>query len=208
MSNLNIKITADRGRTYQIQSKQYEKLESLITHAKDTMTRPCIYHMLSWISSPDDFKASKRDLIKLFNRKLKKQYKSLKQEVPDTLVAYSIEFKYTDVNEIDGVHDYPTTGIQLPFLHLHFYVIADCSKCKPVTFTNFAKAALNEIGGLSKSRYFKSNKGDSYKNVKDHFDDSFQRLLYIGKINQKSLEIPFRETFGASSVKPSLNDVI
>ena len=38
------------------------------------------------------------------------------------------------------------------------------------------------------------------KNVKEHFDDSFQRLLYIGKINQKSPEIPYRETFGASRV--------
>ncbi|WP_104500109.1 hypothetical protein [Acinetobacter indicus] len=200
MSNLNVKITTTRGRTYQIEPKQYEKLEKLITYSKDKMTKPCIYHMLSWISSPDDFKASKRDLIKLFSRKLKKQYKGLKQEAPDILVAYSIEFKYTDVNEIDGVHDYPTTEEQLPFLHLHFYVIADCNKCNPVTFTNFAKAALNEIGGLSKSRYFKSNKGESYKNVKEHFDDSFQRLLYIGKINQKSPEIPYRETFGASRV--------
>lgn len=200
MSNLNVRITTTRGRTYQIEPKQYEKLEKLITYSKDKMTKPCIYHMLSWISSPDDFKASKRDLIKLFSRKLKKQYKGLKQEVPNTLVAYSIEFKYTDVNEIDGVHDYPTTEEQLPFLHLHFYVIADCNKCNPVTFTNFAKAALNEIGGLSKSRYFKSNKGESYKNVKEHFDDSFQRLLYIGKINQKSPEIPYRETFGASGV--------
>lgn len=200
MSNLNIKITTKGGRTYQVEQKQYEKLEELITYARDEMTKPCIYHMLSWISSPDDFKASKRDLIKLFSRKLKKQYKGLKQEVPNTLVAYSIEFKYTDVDEINGVHDYPTTEEQLPFLHLHFYVIADCNKCNPVTFTNFAKAALNEIDGLSKSRYFKSNKGESYKNVKEHFDDSFQRLLYIGKINQKSPEIPYRETFGASRV--------
>lgn len=199
MSNLNVTITIG-GRSYQIKTKQYEKLENLITYSKDKMTKPCIYHMLSWISNPDDLKASKRDLIKLFSRKLKKQYKGLKQEAPDTLVAYSIEFKYTDVDEINGVHDYPTTEEQLPFLHLHFYVIADCNKCNPVTFTNFAKAALNEIDGLSKSRYFKSNKGELYKNVKDHFDDSFQRLLYIGKINQKSPEIPYRETFGASRV--------
>lgn len=59
---------------------------------------------------------------------------------------------------------------------------------------------MNEISGITKARYFKSNKGELYKNVKEHFDDSFQRLLYIGKINQKSPEIPFRETFGASSV--------
>ena len=200
MSNLNIKITTKGGNTYQVEPKQYEKLEELITYARDEMSKPCIYHMLSWISSPDDFKESKRDLIKLFSRKLKKQYKGLKQEVPNTLVTYSIEFKYTDVDEINGVHDYPTTEEQLPFLHLHFYVIADCNKCNPVTFANFAKAALNEIDGLSKSRYFKSNKGELYKNVKDHFDDSFQRLLYIGKINQKSPEIPYRETFGASRV--------
>ncbi|MDQ9831567.1 hypothetical protein RFY41_00635 [Acinetobacter soli] len=201
MSNLNIKITTTKGRTYQIEQKQYEKLEKLITYSKDEMTKPCIYHMLSWISHPDSFKISKRDLIKLFNRRLRKQYKKLKQEVPNTLVAYSIEFKYTDVDEINGVCDHPTTGTQqLPFLHLHFYVIADCNKCNPVTFTNFAKAALNEIDGLSKSRYFKSNKGESYKNVKEHFDDSFQRLLYIGKITQKSPEIPYRETFGASRV--------
>ena len=129
MSSLNIKITTKRGRTYQIEPKQYDKLEELITYARDEMSKPCIYHMLSWVSDPNSFKTSKRNLIKLFDRRLRKQYKKLKQEVPNTLVAYSIEFKYTDVDEIHGVHDYPTTEEQLPFLHLHFYIIADCNKC-------------------------------------------------------------------------------
>jgi hypothetical protein len=200
MSNLNIKITTKRGRTYEIEEKEYEKLEHIITYANEEMKNPCIYHMLSWVSDANAFKISKRNLIKLFKRRLKAQYKKLKQEVPNTLVIYSIEFKYTDVDEINGIHDHPTSKVRLPFLHIHFYVIADCIKCNPVTFPNFAKAAMNEISGITKARYFKSNKGELYKNVKEHFDDSFQRLLYIGKINQKSPEIPFRETFGASSV--------
>ena len=69
------------------------------------MKNPCIYHMLSWVSDPEVFKISKRNLIKLFKRRLRAQYKKLKQEVPNTLVIYSIEFKYTDVDEINGIHD-------------------------------------------------------------------------------------------------------
>lgn len=201
MSEINIRITTIKGKTYQVDGKQYDKLERLISYARDEMKQPCIYHLLAWIDEPIAFETSKRDLLKLFKRKLRKQYKQLKQEVPDTLIAYSIEFKYTDADEINGINDYPTTDQQLPFLHIHFYVIADCSKCIPVTFPKFAIDALNEIDGLTKARYFKSNKNEPYKKVKDHFDDSFQRLLYIGKINQKSENIPYRETFGASLLR-------
>lgn len=200
MSNLNIRITNDNGHTYQIKAKQYEKLEALITHARDTMTSPCIYHLLSWVSDAEAFKVNKRDLIKLFKRKLRKQYKRLQQQAPNTLIAYSIEFKYTDNDEREGASNHPVTSVQLPFLHIHFYVIADCNTCNRITFPKFAIDALDEIEGLSKGRYFKSNTGELYKKVKEDFDDSFQRLLYIAKINQKSEHIPFRETFGASSV--------
>lgn len=83
-----------------------------------------------------------REFNKIIQRRLRAQYKKLKQEVPNTLVIYSIEFKYTDVDEINGIHDHPTSKVRLPFLHIHFYVIADCIKCNPVTFPNFAKAAI------------------------------------------------------------------
>lgn len=200
MSTVNIRVTTINGKQYKIKNKQYDKLEALITHAKDKMSNPCIYHMLSWVRFPDRFASEKRNLIKSFKRNLKKQYKTLKQEVPDTLLAYSIEFKYTDGDEIKGVNTHPTTSEQLPFLHIHFHIIADCNNCNPITFPEYARKALNDIEGLDKARYFKSNNDELYKKVKDDFADSFQRLLYIGKINQKSPEIPFRETFGASSV--------
>lgn len=200
MSTVDVRVTTINGKKYKIKSKQYDKLENLITYAKDKMSNPCVYHMLSWIRFEDKFAFEKRNLIKTFKRNLRKQYKLLSQEVPDTLLAYSIEFKYTDGDEIMGVNDHPTTTEQLRFLHIHFHIIADCSKCNPISFPMFALKALNDIDGLAKARYFKSNNGEMYKKVKDDFADSFQRLLYIGKINQKSPEIPFRETFGASLV--------
>lgn len=199
MSNLNIKI-CNEGRPYKINNKQYEKLEKIILYANETMKYPAIYHFLSHIDNPSLFKKSKRDLIKYFTRKLKKQYKNCEQVSPRTLVVYSIEFKKTDLNEIKGFHPYPKSSDLLPFLHIHFYVIADCTYCRPASFPYFAQEALNDIEGLSKARYFKSNKGEIYKKIKEDLDDAFQRLLYIAKMDSKSAEIPYKKTFGASSV--------
>ena len=199
MSNLNIKICST-GRAYKINNKQYEKLEKVILHAKNNMKHPAIYHFLSHIDEPDLFRKSKRDLIKYFNRKLRKHYKNCEQQVPNTLVMYSIEFKQTDRNEIKGLTHYPISSDLLPFLHIHFYVIADCTYCRPDSFPYFGQRALNDIDGLSKARYFKSYKGEIYKNIKDDLDDAFQRLIYIAKTDSKSAEIPYKKTFGASSV--------
>lgn len=210
MNTLNVRMVSDGGRTYAIETKQYDKLENILLHARNEMTSPCIYHMLSWVHDAETFRDSKRDLIKLFKRKLRKQYKSLKQEVPDTLIAYSVEFKETDIDEIKNHNTFEdrrmslTVGEKLPFLHLHFYIIADCKKCRPDAFVKYAKDALDEIPGLSKARYFPSISGDIYKKVKDDPDDVFRRLLYIGKMNQKTPEIPYRETFGASQIKNKL----
>ena len=79
-------------------------------------------------------------------------------------------------------------------------MIADCSKTIPNTFKNKAIASLNGLKGLRAGRYFVSNKGQIYKKVKEDYDDCFQRILYIAKLDQKSNQIPFRETFGRSKI--------
>lgn len=127
------------------------------------------------------------------------------------MVAYSIEFKYTSQQEIDGIRDYLTSENNLPFLHLHFYVIADCSECLPQSFPKYAIGALNDIQGISKARYFKSSK-HKYSNLNkqpmftkldnDSFDDICSRMKYIAKLDQKSDEIPFTKAFGTSQIKP------
>ena len=204
---ITMKMTKN-GNEYQIEERKYEQMEALLIHANDSMTSPCIFHLCSHIDKPDLFKLSKRDLIKNFERALKRQYKPLKQDCPKVFVIYSIEFKNTSQKEIDGdddAYDYATYRLQekLPFLHMHFYVIADCSKTIPSSFPNYARCALNEIDGLRASRYFKSNKTDKveiYKKLKSDIDDAFDRILYIGKIEQKTPDIPFHKKFGISKV--------
>lgn len=207
MDTIFVKMEGKNGRIYELNPKHYKRLEDVFIKAKTEMTSPSIFHMLSWITDAEKFRSSKRDLIKLFKRKLKKQYKNLKQTVPDTLIAYSIEYKETDLSEItiQGCVDnleHLNTEEKLPFLHLHFYVIADCNKCMPQGFVKYATAALNEIEGLSKARYFKSKSGQIYKrlNIEAEAADAFHRMKYIAKIEQKTPEIPYRETFGASLV--------
>lgn len=199
------------GVQYKIEARNYDKLERFVEHARDNMVSPCMFHLLSHICDVDEFKKSKRDLIKNFERGLKRAFKGSEQVCPNVQVAYSIEFKYTNNNEIngsEGAYEYKPVRFPIkveaernqPFLHLHFYVIADCNKTHPTTFKDKALASLNEIGGLRAGRYFVSNKGELYKKVKDNYDDCFQRILYIGKIDQKSDDIPFRKTFGSSKL--------
>lgn len=197
-----------KGSTYQIKETHYEALESLIEHARESMTSPIAIHFISHIHDAEQFKESKRNFIKNFERGLKRQFKGSKQNCPEVLIAYSVEFKYTTQKEIDssdGVYKrgnsvWEKTKEQLPFLHLHMHVIADCNKTYPTTFKNKAIETLNCIDGLRASRYSTSCYGDLYKKVKTDYADVFQRLLYIGKIEQKSSMIPYKKTFGTSKI--------
>ena len=194
------------GHTYHIEQTKYERLEEVFMYAKENMTSPCMFHLLSHIHEPEQFRITKKDLIKSFERALRRQYKRLNQLCPDTVVAYSIEFKYTTQKEIEGSSDaYKIDNSRqnktLSFLHIHFYVIADCRKTIPKSFPNYAKAALNELKGLRAGRYLKSTHGEIYKKLNDDCDDAFSKFLYIGKIEQKSPEIPYRNTFGTSKIK-------
>lgn len=196
------------GAKYKVEERNYDKLEGFVKHARDNMVSPCMFHLLSHIYDADEFKKSKRNLIKSFERGLKRAFKDSEQVCPNVQIAYSIEFKHTnekEVNGSEGAYEYEPSSFlrpkgKQPFLHIHFYVIADCNKTHPTTFKNKAIASLNEIGGLRAGRYFVSNKGELYKKVKDDYDDCFQRILYIGKIDQKSDDIPFQKKFGISKL--------
>lgn len=185
------------------------------------MTSPCSFHLLSHVSDPDSFAKVKSDFSKLFKRGLKRQYKDSKQQVPEVLLVYSVEFKITSVDEIEDT-DKAYTGeaskIKLPFLHIHVCIIADCNKTIPQAFPKRAMQALNEIDGLTKARYFRTkpryvmvyNEAESklvktrtesqmYKSLKKEFDDVYDRVKYLAKVEQKDPEnIPFRQTFGIS----------
>lgn len=204
---IKMAVTKD-GKQYQIDINNYDKLERFIEYARDEMTSPNMFHLLSHICDADEFKKSKRNLIKDFERGLKRQFKASKQSCPDIQVAYSIEFKYTTEKEIKGdddAYEYKQSEFlkpkgKQPFLHIHFYVVADCKRTHPTTFKNKAIASLNEINGLRAGRYFPSKNGELYKKVKTDYDDCFSRILYIGKIDQKSPEIPFHKKFGMSKI--------
>lgn len=202
---IDIKMVSS-GNTYPIEKTKYDSLEKVFMYAKENMSFPCMFHLISHIDEPELFRVTKKDLIKSFERALKRQYKPLKQLCPDTIIAYSIEFKYTTQKEIDSDADAYAVGNtslirtkeKLPFLHIHFYVIADCRKTIAPTFPNYAMKALNELQGLRAARYSKSIYGEIYKSLNKDCDDAFSRFLYIGKISQKSPEIPYRKTFGTS----------
>lgn len=204
------------------------------------MTYPYAFHLLSHISNPTAFAKVKSDFSKYFKRGLKRQYKKLKreyegsnpQEAPDVLLIYSIEFKVTNIDEIEDTAEAYTkeakaSPIQLPFLHLHIWVIADCKKTRPQAFSKQAMEALNGISGLTKARYFKSKdryvnvfddetrestkqrlEPQMYKSLKKEFDDVYDRVKYLAKVEQKDPEnIPFRQTFGISRlVKKTTTD--
>lgn len=197
------------GNAYHVENTKYDKLEKVFMYAKENMTSPCMFHLISHIDKQEIFRTTKKDLIKSFERALRRQYKSLEQLCPDTVIAYSIEFKYTTQKEIDGNSDaykvgnsvWQKTDNKLPFLHIHFYVIADCRKTIPKSFPRYATAALNDLQGLRAARYSKSIYGEIYKSLNKDCDDAFSRFLYIGKIEQKAPEIPYRNTFGTSKTK-------
>lgn len=211
-----VKIISD-GNEYEIEKTKYDNLEKLIVYAKSNMKSPTMIHFISHIVDAEQFKTTKEDLIKLYQRALKRQFKKANattQQCPDTLLAYSIEFKYTTQKDIDGNEDayrrgnsvWAKTEEKLPFLHLHFYVIADTNKTQPRSFLKASVEALNELDGLRASRYIPrkqkdvSDKKQYYHNLNREFDDAFNRILYIGKTEQKCSEIPYRKKFGMSKV--------
>lgn len=211
-----VKIISD-GKEYEIENPKYDSLEKLIVYAKSNMKSPTMIHFISHIADAEKFRTTKGDLIKLYQRALKRQFKKANattQQCPDTLLAYSIEFKYTTQKEIKGGEDaykrgnttWKKTEEKLPFLHLHCYVIADCNKTRPKSFLNASIAAFNEMGGLRASRYIPrkqrgmSDKKQYYHNLNRELDDGFNRILYIAKIEQKCSEIPYRKKFGMSKV--------
>lgn len=204
---IDIKMVSS-GNTYAVEKTKYDSLEKVFMYAKENMTSPCMFHLISHIDELELFRTTKKDLIKFFERALKRQYKPLGQLCPDTVIAYSIEFKYTTQKEIDGSSDaykvgnsvWQKTDNKLPFFHIHFYVIADCRKTIAPSFPHYALKALNELKGLRAARYSKSIYGEIYKRLNIDCDDAFSRFLYIGKISQKSPEIPYRKTFGTSKI--------
>lgn len=211
-----VKIISD-GKEYEIENPKYDSLEKLIVYAKSNMKSPTMIHFISHIADAEKFRKTKGDLIRLYQRALKRQFKKANvttQQCPDTLLAYSIEFKYTTKKEINADEDaykrgnttWKKTEEKLPFLHLHCYVIADCNKTHPRSFLNASIAAFNELDGLRASRYIPrkqkgiSDKKQYYHNLNRELDDGFNRILYIGKTEQKCPEIPYRKKFGMSEV--------
>lgn len=211
-----VKIISD-GKEYEIENPKYDNLEKLIVYAKSNMKSPTMIHFISHIADAEKFRKTKGDLIRLYQRALKRQFKKANvttQQCPDTLLAYSIEFKYTTQKHIDGKEDayrrgnttWKKTEEELPFLHLHCYVIADCNKTHPRSFLKASVEALNELKGLRASRYIPrkqkdvSDKKQYYHNLNRELDDGFNRILYIGKTEQKCPEIPYRKKFGMSEV--------
>ena len=217
IDTINIKMTP-KGRGYGIENTKQERIESVFAHARDTMTSPCAFHLITHIHDAELFRTTKnKGFIKEFERALTRQYKKLKQKnpkidrpqkCPRTVVVYSIEYKLTSQKEIDGDDDtyqigniiYPKTKEKLPFLHVHLHVIADCNNTKPMDFHKYAIAALNELDGLRAARYAKTKDNKKYKPLNTDYDDAVLRAFYLGKVEQKSPEIPYRNTFGTSKI--------
>ena len=206
------------GREYQIENTKQERIEEVFAYARDTMASPCAFHLITHIHDAELFRTTKsKGFVKSFERALKRQYKMLAQrepkegrtktdrpqKCPRTVIAYSIEYKLTSQKDIDGKEDayksiWEITNGKLPFLHIHFYVIADCNQTIPQNFTKHAMAALNELEGSRAARYAKTKDNKKYKPLNTDYDDAVLRAFYIGKVEQKSSEIPYRETFGTS----------
>ena len=200
MTVINLKCIND-GNEYQIDSKQHSNLENLLFFAKDEMIKPCISHFVSWIHQHEHF--DKTNFATNLKRQLGKIYKSNR---PNFLYAYSIEHKYTTQAEIDGnfdygIYDYSDSDTLLEYLHIHIYVIMDCHKIDPANMPIAVVSALDKLDGLTKSHYLPSYDGMKYKELNDNsVDDIFNRIIYIAKLNQKSSDIPFRQTFGMSKL--------
>ena len=77
----------------------------------------------------------------------------------------------------------------------------DCHKIDPANMPIAVVSALDKLDGLTKSHYLPSYDGMKYKELNDNsIDDIFNRIIYIAKLNQKSSDIPFRQTFGMSKL--------
>lgn len=213
-----VRVSMKQGyKTYELDPTKMDKIESLFSHAKNTMVSPCAFHLIAHVIDPELFESTKKQgFIKEFKRALKREYKPAstrkvksgrQQQCPDTLMVYSIEHKLTTQKEIDGKSDaykygYIKTLEQMPFLHIHIHIIADCNNTIPENFPYHAMKALNEIGGLRAARYAPTqNKKQKYKKLNTNYDDAVLRALYLAKIEQKGDEIPYRETFGTSRIE-------
>lgn len=158
---------------YDLDPEKQDTIEGVFSYARDTMTSPCAFHLITHICDAELFRATKsKGFIREFQRALKRQYKLLAkrkpkeghakvkrpQKCPNTLIVYSIEYKLTSQKEIDGNGDaykygYEATKDKLPFLHIHLHVIADCNNTIPENFTYHAMNAMNELDGLRATRY-------------------------------------------------------
>ena len=208
---------------YELNPIHQDTIESVFSYARDTMTSPCAFHLITHIDDAELFRETKsKGFIREFQRTLKRQYKLLAQrepkegkakakrpqKCPDTLIVYSIEYKLTSQKEINGNGDaykygYEKTNEKLPFLHIHTYVIADCDNTIAPNFTYQAMEALNKLDGLRAARYAKTKDNKKYKKLKTDYDDAVLRAFYLAKTEQKSPEIPYRKTFDSSKTKKS-----
>lgn len=205
-----------------------ERIEDVFSYARDTMTYPCAFHLISHIYDAELFRATKSKFIREFKRALKRQYKPAstrnpksgrRQKCPNTLLIYSIEYKLTSQQERDGDYStykygYEKTKEKLPFLHIHCHVIADCDNCIAPNFAYHAKNAMNELEGLRASQYlptkpkktknkngeYEYEEGKKYKKLNTDYDDAVLRAFYLAKIDQKSPEIPYRKAFDSSKI--------
>lgn len=212
------------GKLYNTKNPKIERIEDVFSYAKDTMTSPCAFHLITHIHDTELFRATKsKGFIKEFQRALQRQYKMLAQrepkegrtktdrpqKCPNTLIIYSIEYKLTSQKEINGNGDaykygFGKTKEKLPFLHIHAYVIADCDNTIAPNFTYQAMKAMNELDGLRAARYAPTKDKHKYKKLKTDYDDAVLRAFYLAKIEQKSSEIPYRKAFDSSKIKKVL----
>ena len=222
---LPVKITKN-GKLYDTKDTRRERIEEVFSHARDTMTSPSAYHLISHIYDAELFEPTKRKgFIREFERSLQRQYKLLAkkepkkvkegnkkgkavvkrvQKCPKVLIVYSIEYKLTSQKEIDGDEDaykygYEKTKEKLPFLHIHWHVIADCNNTRTDHFPHHAMEAMNKLDGLRATRYAKTQpkeitnkdgdyeyeKPQKYKKLKTDYDDAVLRAFYLAKIEQK-----------------------
>lgn len=217
---------------YELDTTHYARIEDVYTYARDTMRQPCAIHLISHVYDAQLFETTKsKGIIKEFQRALTRQYKpsstsdkpksGSRQKAPDTIIIYSIEYKLTSQQEIKGdsktyKYGYEKTKELFPFLHIHVHVIADCTNCKPHSFPNFAKNAMNELDGLKATRYpqtkqkkIKNKDGSNeyekkklYKSLTTDFDDAVLRAYYLAKIGQKPPEGMIQgKLFSTSKIK-------
>lgn len=227
-----IKVSMVKGyEGYSLDPIHYARIEDVYTYSRDTMRRPCAIHLISHVYDIQLFETTKsKGLMKEFKRALKRQYKpsstsdkpksGKRQKAPNTLVIYSLEYKLTSQQEIDGNGDaykygYKKTKELLPFLHIHVHVIADCTDCKAPSFPNYAKDAMNDLDGLRATRYAPTKpkkvknkdgiyeyKKMLYKKLNTDFDDSVLRAFYLAKTDQKPPEGMIQgDLFNTSKIK-------